>query len=300
MSREPRKPRTKTVEDRRPHISRYDDVKALRSNNTFFYYPTGANSSADFPPQWEQYQAIQLIDFYAAVSCGTGTTLHKTMRSCWRTFAKVYEKQRGCCAVTGVRLIGGPSFGSNGIGIDLKSHSRKIDRYNLRLVSAPIAVTRSRYPVYREPIYCNIPPTIQKRNEILYLIFVELMKLFEQRNPFKHLPVATTVQYDKLAFYINLIDIHRDPSKEDYVKSALATYEFSTVFLRDDTIIVLAPALSYGLRYQYYSPVEKRIPLCEPGDFIEQMYTMITSNCSFRLRDIIRQSVFEQSRCLDS
>lgn len=95
------------------------------------------------------------------------------------------QKSNFCCELTGVPLFGGVGFGPRGIGIDLRCHNLGVQKHNIRLISAPLAIARFFH--MREPkIIMN---GSEFKDEILFAIAKHLQWALQSDRHLRYLPI---------------------------------------------------------------------------------------------------------------
>jgi hypothetical protein len=282
--RESKKPKTKWKPDRRPHLGIYIPRKGWVSNEELkptkeekklpdaYWYP-GRDTNP--PGAWSKQDAQSLIDMYAAVCWGTNSNTHNEMTGNVTHFRSLYKKQKGKCAITGTPIYGGPGLHEHGIGIDLLVPKRGARRGNIRLISAPLAITRflhQSYPDYGKPLN----PQDFEGYPITWVVYKQLQQTIIQHKSFKYWPIvfkwdvprSQRMRKTRTGFrdathsvelLLNFLDVRvAAAGLNSYRKSKIKTIKCAELWLEDDRFHIR----DHSLQLNYIS-------LVEPIDFVE-------------------------------
>lgn len=197
-----KKPKTKHKEDRRPHLGhwKYGTRGIFSSNQSGIWEPTKEETVEERRfhrpdirrcdrTEWTLQEAHTLIDMWAEISWGLGSALHKEMSKRARYFRRLWDKQKGLCAVTGIELYGAPGCAGHGIGIDIINSKFGVQKGNIRLVSAPIAYTRYKCKDIRHGVIETMAPAAYERWPIFWAIIKHFQWHVQAQNPFSDMPV---------------------------------------------------------------------------------------------------------------
>lgn len=301
--REKRKAKTKQKEDHRPHLGHWSYVKRFKRDGMWTRdwvpnKPEETHESRRFHrpdirhhdrSEWTLQEAHTLIDMWAEVSWGLGSSFHSQMSQKARYFRRLWKKQEGRCAITGIELHGAPGCGGRGIGIDIINYDFGIRKGNLRLVSAPLAITRLTLPDCRTQQIAQITPKNYKEWPIFFAILKHYQWWLIKKQPFKHLPVDITFPTPTI---VNQSEPRRSPWVEfrwhcrhpcDNTVEAWEDFElqnnstkFMSICFQDDVINVEILKERHGVH-----PIHERsmggaadfsIQLCDPHvDFNKQL-----------------------------
>lgn len=198
--RDKKKPKTNLPEDRRPHLGRWLYQYRGRPGNEWI--PTKPEEkpkerrirTPDIRhhdrTEWTLQEAHTLIDMWAEISWGRGSKLHKAMGRRGRYFRRLWNKQKGRCAVTGIELYGAPGCGGRGIGIDIINYKFGIQKGNVQLVSAPIAYTRYKSKSIRHGVVEPMNPCMYEKWPVFWAVIKHFQWYVQANNPFAGVPVV--------------------------------------------------------------------------------------------------------------
>lgn len=188
--RERKKSKTNLPPDNRPHVKqrRVYPTRTLEEKleEQDFALP---DIRFNEDQEWSRHEACILIDKWAEISWGKSSNHHKAMLKLSGHFLKLWRKQNGRCAVTGLSLYGSPGCGARGIGIDIINTNFGVRKGNIRLVSAPIAITRLFYPDWRTQQVETINPKHYEKYPIFLAVIKHIQWYILETEPFKNLPV---------------------------------------------------------------------------------------------------------------
>lgn len=197
--KEAKKPKTATKPDRRPHISIHTPYGIDEQYDFSFTFPNG-KGYREHPIKWTKPEIFHLIDKWASISWGSGSLEHTKVNELAGHILTLYERQKGLCAVTGVPLFGGPGLRECGIGIDIINWAVGVKRGNIRLVSAPFALSRLYTDfdrTYDRPLRTDEFTVKQQFSDIQYVIMKHIQTRMMKDDPFKSQPVV--VKFKRLS-----------------------------------------------------------------------------------------------------
>lgn len=285
--RESKKPKTKLPEDRRPHLGRWLYPRRGTPRNEWLPdkpEETPEERRVHRPDirhydrtEWSLQEAYTLIDMWAEVSWGRGSKFHKEMARRARYFRRLWNKQKGRCAVTGIDLYGAPGCGGRGIGIDIINYKFGIRKGNIRLVSAPIAYTRHKCKSVRHGIIEPMNPVIYESWPVFWAVIKHFQWYMQKRNCFDEIPVIIKFPIPTLEnqsgvpeSWIRFEWQCYQPGNETWADTSVDTTEFAKVYFFDDKIGITylrehhprqrgwAPTFDLGRDYDHV------IQLCDP------------------------------------
>lgn len=283
--KERKKAKTNLPKDKRPHIEhpstwwRSEEVKDERA----FYIPNikaiqkssrwDDNAKMDV---WTNQEAHTLIDMWAEISWGRHSDHHTAMSNLVRYFKKLWIKQRGKCAISGIQLHGAPGCFGRGIGIDIINYDFGIRKGNIRLVSAPIAITRLQHPQWRTQQVNMINPEKYKEWPVFWAMLKHIQWWLLKEKPFRWLPVkivfpepketksderpSTWIDFQWQMFY---------PDNNTIMAWKTLIHKnshFCGVNFRDDQINITYKNIEgYGYKSTYdWHMIDHQIPICDP------------------------------------
>lgn len=190
--REKKKARSKFPEDKRPHTGYNPYTRWIRAheepdNHTYVpdikIQPRKGN-------EWGRNEVHQLFEIYSDVSWGRKSQKYRDLVKLDTHFMKLWKAQKGCCAMSGAPLLGAAGIGGQGIGIDIINHSMPIRKGNIRIVSAPLALTRYRCENYRTQDIKQLDPNHYQHLPVYFAILKHIQWYFQEKRPFKNLPIV--------------------------------------------------------------------------------------------------------------
>jgi hypothetical protein len=190
---------------------------------------------------------------------------------------KLWQKQEGCCAITGHRFVCNSDVFDLGIDADTYGAAFSL-HHNARLVIAPIAI-------HRRHLGCKRPSIVRPKaaallgSRLVRILVDELFDRLEQSNEFANLPVGLTWQDRQThiagtsnAFLIANMTLPRPGFRRAHTDNHYEELPSLNVFLINDSVLRVA--------YSYYSPYGKEpyhedFSLMQPtvfADVIAAMY----------------------------
>ncbi len=154
------------------------------------------------PATWSRQDAQVIIDSYADLAWPGHLELRRNMLKLTGYFIRLWEKQCGRCALTGLSLYGAVGLGYYGIGIDLLRKGVGVTKGNIRLVSCPLAYSRY-YNALDQKIF--LPDQTISDDfgsvDVAHALARSLYRKITDEMTFKHMPITVTMPQDlKRAF----------------------------------------------------------------------------------------------------
>jgi hypothetical protein len=295
---EAKKPKTKVCEDKRPHLNQYPayyQSKQESKHDPKFCIPDIRNDCVNWSKtgekrnKWTKPEIYALIDHWAEIAWGTGSDTHKKMSKLAGYFGKLWIRQGGRCAITGIKLFGAPGLLGRGIGIDIINHDFGIRKGNLRLVSAPLAKTRWYLYPNRTQTVADLDPKRYAKWPIFWAVLKHIQWELKRKQTFKNLPV--NIQFPTqdgragprqpwIRFvWATIIPVGQDTSAWTPMTMNTQTMEFCTVRFVDDIVSVLVMDEFAGNNNYYRDPYANgrrrgeasiyTLQLCDPQVCIE-------------------------------
>lgn len=276
------KKRTRPVVDRRPHLATlrplagWFNKPTIECDDDGFCTPNPKYLNANWLPgtSLSRQDACALIDAYANIAWKDKPGYRMAMFDLVGHFMNLYERQDGRCAISNIPLIGTPGMKFHGVGIDLLRKKCGPVKGNIRLVSCPIAVMRSRYTAH-----ANYSIELPKREmyptqDITYALVHSLYWYITANAPFKYLPIKVKFRPERdIPRYSDLppsfVEFHcatGNPRKADYATMEISVYTFLSVHMDQDRLLLDA----YKSGQVNRKPYSSVIMLGDPGVIFER------------------------------
>lgn len=308
--REKKKAKTKVKEDHRPHLGRWTyGHHRWASNEWITNEPETVAEKRKFHipdlrhpnrvgNEWTRQEAHTLIDMWAEVSWGLDSERHRAMSRQAGYFNKLWRKQKGMCALTGIPLYGAPGCRQHGIGIDIINFDFGIQKGNIRLVSAPMAITRLQHPDWRTQQVASLNPKDYEDWPVFWAVLKHIHWWLVREQPFKNKPVQISFPVPTLSNqddnppkpWIEFKWLVKYPSNDtreawDLMKLHNSCLTFCSVMFKDDYLYFYVLKGRHtgsfthaDFRIQFRDPIthaDFRIQLCDPTIHIEKKVVKI-------------------------
>lgn len=213
--------------------------------------------------EWKPTEVIEIIRLQ---TCAQGLICPTSVRG----FYQLWEKQRGCCALTGNRFCQGGFFD---VGIDIIDSSKEFTFDNTQLVLFPLSYIKSRVP-HRSPSH---PSRYDKDRESGRLAFVLLDQI---------IGICDQIFYD---FPINYI--YTSFGLGDWFRLELRYLTYDVRYLQKfHDLYIQRITINNGMMYTDHTEYDLSTPGCDPIDKIITVLqqTLISRLLSYSLA-IIKQ-----------
>lgn len=180
-----KKERSKILIDKRPH-------KSVQINNHLIDTEIEKHSKCLLSRRdvfkWTKAEIHSLIDQHHEILKFRPKVV-KQLHNLAGHILRRWKRNNFLCEITNLPLLGGLGFGPRAVGIDFKSHKTGAKKHNIRLITAPIAV--SRHLGIREP---DIKMSTDKfTDEILFAISKYLHWAIKDDQRLKYLPIEIKI-----------------------------------------------------------------------------------------------------------
>lgn len=289
--RERKKEKSKLPQDKRPHVVCGTGIPyktTVAETERRFYVPRKKATKDLYI--WTKSECFTLIDMWAEISWipAHKPKFHTDMAKLAMYFQKLWRKQHGKCAISNIDLAGAPSCRSKGIGIDIINYDRGVEKGNIRLVSAPIAMTRLIDIDLRTQSMAPMLMDAYDEWSIYAAIMKHIQFAFKKR-PFRWLPVMiqfkTPAQVEnKNKSWIEFVSTIRYPS-DNTIDGWMACSEtdqftfFSVQFHDGDLVCVDKANWDFNYKVMMQAgTILKRLPLCDPSiDLVHEVVKLAKS-----------------------
>ncbi len=186
-----------------------------------------------------------IVNKNAMYMYGVGSRLHFALRTFPKhEFRRIWNKQQGRCAISGIQLYGLPGTGPGGIGIDIINHKRDTTHQNnIRIVSSYLAYTRHVKKIRRFNIRFNLDEPYTEEYPVFTAIWEHIYReLKKRRNFFKFMPVTANIK--KMPHQINWHAGVSNPTSSRLVFTWHANHDFCP---RTDTTVQSHDFCSFSL-----------------------------------------------------